>query len=385
MKRTELSPEHQFILETAVVIDDPKKLMELWKENLNWKEIFFQAVTHRTLNMIRYNLIRFGLYSELDTEYKRVMDATWESNNQKNLEYKKYLKIILNKFKKDGLVVPILKGNVLAYHVYPSPAARIFNDMDFLIKYEDISKVTDSLNSLGLVQGDYNKEKGIIEEISRKKIMMHQLSTHELAEFKMTNDNSFAPVINVDINHSILWKGNCPYEIPSEDLINRAVNVEFDDVQGHMLHMFDNIIQLSCHLFKEATLMLWITDLRDLKIYKFSDLYMYLHSFGNSIDWNKFMERIEEYKLQKIIYYNFYYIEKMFGQIVPEEVMKRLKPNNLDYLNQYGLENQEPATWTLGFFERLFDRDRVLTIEEEQCSKMKSFMNKRMEGVKSAN
>ena len=44
-------------------------------------------------------------------------------------------------------------------------------------------------------------------------------------EFLQLSDNPFAPLVEIDVNHDILWKGNCPYKVPTRELIARAVPI----------------------------------------------------------------------------------------------------------------------------------------------------------------
>jgi hypothetical protein len=199
--------------------------------------------------------------------------------------------------------------------------------------------------------------------------------SHELQEFQKLSGNKFARLVEVDVNHDILWKGNCPYKVDTRELISRAVPIEINGAKGYMLDYIDNIIQLSCHLYKEAVLMMWITDLRDLKIYKFADLFMFICKFRKEIDWKLLVERVKSYGLEKIIYYNFHYIGIMFNEVIPAFVLDELRPEDLAYLDEYGVENKEPATWEFDFFTRLFDTNRVLSVAQDKIEGMSKFLN----------
>ncbi|NLK34663.1 MAG: hypothetical protein GX301_04340, partial [Gracilibacteraceae bacterium] len=48
------------------------------------------------------------------------------------------------------------------------------------------------------------------------------------------------------------------------------------------------------------------------------------------------------------------------------------------YLDEYGIENQEPSIWKVDFFTRLFDTNRVLYVEG-QTTGMSRFMEAKME------
>ncbi|HEX2947346.1 MAG TPA: nucleotidyltransferase family protein [Clostridia bacterium] len=379
MEREGLRPERQLVLMTAVEMDDSQagRLKELLDEQLDWSDVIFQMLTHRTLNMFNYNLKKFGMSKVPEKEIQRLLESQWLVYGERNRCYLGYLSEVLKVLGKYNAVVPILKGNLLASLVYPAIEARIFNDLDLLMKLDDVNIVTKALEEAGFIQGFYDEEKQMVVEATRKAKVMTQMVSHELQEFQKVSDNPFAKLVQVDVNHDILWKGNCPYKIDTRDLIGRAVPIELNGAKGYMLDYVDNIIQLSCHLYKEATLMIWITDIRDLKIYKFADLFMYIKKFYGDIDWNLLVSRVKGYNIDKIVYYNFHYIEMMFGELIPQEVMASLRPEDLTYLDEYGVENREPSVWKVDFFTRLFDTNRVLSVEGETTG-MSRFMDAKM-------
>jgi hypothetical protein len=376
MKREEISPERQLVLMTAVEMEDSKgdELMSILEGGIEWPEVIYQMVTHRTLNMFRYNLKKFNLFNTLEQELKRLMDTQWAVFGERNNCYLQKLGEILKEFEKHNVIVPVLKGNLLASLVYPTIESRIFNDLDMLMKLDDVDPVVKALENLGYIQGNYDEKKDEIIEVSRKEKVLHQMATHEIHQFLKLSGNKFAKVVEVDVNHDILWKGNCPYRVPTKDLIGRAIPVEINNVKGYMLEYIDNIIQLSCHLYKEACLMIWISSLKDLKIYKFADLYMYIRKFSDRIDWELLVERVKGYGLEKIVYYNFYYIELMFGEIVPQFVKDGFKPDDLSYLDEFAIENKEPSKWEFDFFSRLFDVSRILNIDQSKAEGMTRFL-----------
>ncbi|PYG88226.1 putative nucleotidyltransferase-like protein [Ruminiclostridium sufflavum DSM 19573] len=377
MKRDELSAERQLVLMTAIEMEEAQGaiLEEILSSHLNWADIIFQMITHRTIGMFYYNLKKFKLVDKLEKEISRLLDAHWQVYGERNGHYQKELAEVLKAFNEHNVVVPILKGNLLASIVYPELETRIFNDLDMIMKLDDVVPVTQALEGIGFIQGHFDEEKQEIIPASRKEKMLQQMVSHELQEFQKLSGNKFAKLVQVDINHDILWKGNCPYKVPTAELIARALPITISGVQGYMLDYIDNIIQLSCHLYKEATLMMWVTDLRDLKIYKFSDLFMYIKKFFGKIDWELLIERVKGYNLDKVVYYNFHYIEMMFGKLIPEKVMEAIRPSDLTYLDEYGIENKEPSIWEYDFFTRLFETDRVLTLAENQVSGMKKYLD----------
>ncbi|WP_438432803.1 nucleotidyltransferase domain-containing protein [Gorillibacterium sp. sgz500922] len=375
MNRLELSLERQLVLLASVEVEEADRphLTELLDATLDWSEILYQMTTHRTLNMLTYNLKKFGLFEPLEGELKRLLNLQWAAYRERNGSYAAKLAETLRAFAEKNVVLPVLKGNLLVNTVYPSLETRTFNDLDFLMQLEDVNAVTEALEGLGYIQGEYDAEAHEIKASSRKAKMVHQMTTHEIQEFIQLTDHPFAPVVEVDVNHDILWRGNCPYKVPTRELIARAVPIELYGERGYRLDHADNLIQLCCHLYKEAVLMVWISSLKDLKLYKFADLYMYIRKFSSEIDWDGFQDRVRHYGLEKVVYYNLHYLQLLFRDIVPEAVREAFRPDDLAYLDQYAIENETPSVWEYDFFTRLFDVNRILSVEEGTAEGFKRF------------
>jgi hypothetical protein len=101
---------------------------------------------------------------------------------------------------------------------------------------------------------------------------------------------------------------------------------------------------------------------------------MYIRKYAGQFDWNVLLERVRGYSLEKVVYYNFHFMTMIFGPLVPAYVMEALKPDDLSYLDEYAIENQEPSKWEFDFFTRLFDVNRILSVDEGQAAGYKRFV-----------
>jgi len=342
--------------------EDIERIRSILCDAPDWKEVLYHSVIHRQLNMVYHQLRRLDLMDSVDNEVAKIMRWNYEVITARNDTYLRELSEISDALNDAGVRAVALKGIMLSTQVYPAPQTRYFNDIDFLIKLSDAPKVTEVLYSLGYVQGQFDKKNRIINEVTRKQKIFHQLTTHELQEFLKIPQEPFVDVLEVDINHSILWVGNCPYSVDNVNLVERALPVEVNGVTTYMLNYEDGLVQLACHLFREATIVYWIKELRDLKIYKFADIYLYIMKFGPKIDWEALLAYVEEHNLNKILYYAFHYVNLMYGNVIAAGIMKRIQPASIEYLDEYGVENDKPTKWACDFSARLFDSNRVQEI-----------------------
>jgi len=356
-----LTAEQQFIVTCSKArLNDADRawLKQHTQAGLDWREVLHQAVAHRTLNLITHHLRELEVFGSLERDLRNLMELHRLAIASRNRSYIGELRVIAREFEKVGVKAALVKGGLLASTLYPSIETRYFNDLDFVVNIKDVTPITAALERVGYVQGQFDAKNHAIVAATRRQKIFHQTSSHELQEFLKLSDHPLVPVIEVDINHSILWVGNCPYSISTEQLISRAVKADMGDDPIYRLDMEDALLQLSSHLFREATILHWISEGRDLKIYKFADIYSYVDRFGPQIDWKKFVATVIEHNLQKVAYYPFHFVNELYGQTIPAEVMTALAPSDLGFLEEYAIEGSAPKRWKLGFAERLFDQAR---------------------------
>lgn len=378
----ELTKERQLVLlcSRGVLKDEHiAEIKDITAQRLDWKEILYQGITHRTLNMMYYHLKSLGLTGRVEEEVLKAMKTQSKVYAIRNKSYFAEIKNIFDRLNENGIRVAILKGNFLASKVYPSVETRTFNDLDFLIDMKDGDRIVKILEDLGYIQGEVD-EKGDIIPSTRKQKMLQQLASNELQECLKKSDNPFTPMYQVDLNFDVLWKGNCPCRIDTAELLDRAVDVYIDGAKTYILDYEDFLVQLSCHLYKEAALLHWINDLRDLKIYKFADILMFVEKYSEEIKWDKLVSFCKRVGCEKIVYYAFYYVNLMYGQVIPEHVMNELEPEDKGYLDEYGIENEQPAKWEFDFFTRMFETGRVLEVSEDLLANRNRFWDTKKQG-----
>ncbi len=376
----EISRERQLIVlcSKGLLMEDEKKYVkEIFENSLNWEEILFQAISHRCLNILYYHLRENGCLDQIDAEIVKLMRNEYELAGLRNETYFKELDNLYAEFHKESVRVAILKGNYLSREVYPEISTRTFNDLDLLISIEDANKVVSIVENVGFIQGDYDKEKDEIVPSTRKQKLYHQMATHELQVCLKKTDYPFTRIIEVDFNHDILWKGNCPYRIDTKELLDRAEPIRILKSDALVLNREDCLLQLICHLYKEAVVINWIADARDLKLYKFADIATFAIKYANSIDWNRLEELSCYYKCEKVVYYVLYYVRYLYGDVIPEWVLNQYKFDSYDFLNEYGVENEMPKQWKSKFSERIFDSAHSRELTAEVTKKNSDFWYKK--------
>lgn len=364
-----MTVEHELLVTLSKSIltpDEDQRVKEIISAWPDWKEIVYQAATHRVLALLYYHLERLHLLDWVERDLRNLLVLHYAAAGEKNRAYYTELKGIARQFETKGVRAALLKGPLLAVTVYPDVATRYSNDLDFLVSLSDVNGVTSALSEVGYVQGSFDKRSGEIIPASRQQKIFHQMSTHELQEFVKKSSMPLLDFFAADINHSILWGGRCPYKVDTGELLARAVPIEIDGQQVWRLNHEDCLLQLCCHLYREATMVHWIEDSRDLKLYKFGDIVNYCTVFADALDWERFHAQVRAASLERIVYHVFHYTIALYGTITATAALvasaERLRPDDLDYLDEYELESGERKRWQRSFLGRLFDIRRLTEV-----------------------
>lgn len=376
----ELCLEHKLIILTSYPeLDEEKeqKIIDILNQPIDWKEILFQAVLHRTINLLYYHLKELNLVSAMHKElYKCMRNSFFVYQVRNQLMYDELGKVA-DALNKEEINYAVLKGVYLSTHVYPCIQTRTFNDVDLLINLKDGNKISKILESLGFIQGDYDAVKDEIIPYNRSQKIYHKMATHEMAPFHKKTGNPFLPVIQIDLNYTVLWKGDCPYDIETDELLERTQLVDISGHQVRTLSTKDFLLQLMFHLYREATSINVISISRDLQLYKFIDIAMFVKRFEKELDWCDLVEYVKEQKAEKVFYYVFHYINILYPELIPQEVMERLDVKDKEYLDEYGLDMGKKYKWNIGFLKRLFKESRMDDLDSDAYDKESIFYNQR--------
>jgi hypothetical protein len=125
-----------------------QRIKALLKENLDWSHLINTAAAHGVTPL---------LYTSLNTTCPEIIPTTvlnqlrdhFFSNAQRNLFLIDELLKLLKLFKEHDIAAIPFKGPVLAASTYGNIALREFNDLDILLRKNDILRAKDLLTSVG--------------------------------------------------------------------------------------------------------------------------------------------------------------------------------------------------------------------------------------------
>ena len=164
----------------------------------------------------------------------------------------------------------MLKGAYLCYR-YPV-GYRTANDIDLLVRPNDVSKIGKALSESGFKQGYIRNDSFV--PATRQEIIESKMTRGETVPYIKEVNLPGMKFLEIDINFSLDFKNGNKALV--EELLDRAVLIKIVDYEIKTLNPIDFFIHLCCHLYKEATTLPWIEMKRDMTLYKYCDIYLLL-------------------------------------------------------------------------------------------------------------
>lgn len=237
--------------------------------------------TPSVLGMLFYNrmqaiaygsLENAGLLSKTNREFRNSLKDAYEYNVMKNNSYFEAIGYMSDLLKDEADKYAMLKGAVLC-RKYPM-GYRTSNDIDLLVRPEDITDLAAALRRAGFLQGRIRK--GMFYEASRREIIESRMMRGETVPFIKEINMPGMRYLEADINFSLDYKNGSNESL--EKIMESSVDIIIDGVRLRTLSEYDFILHLCGHLYKEATTLPWVEMRRDMTMYKYCDIYMCLNN-----------------------------------------------------------------------------------------------------------
>ncbi len=236
------------------------------------------------------------LLCQVNREFRNALSSAYAQNEEKNEMFFLCLQQIRNILWDVSCAYVMLKGAVLCKK-YPS-GYRTSNDIDLLVKAEDVSKIGRLLKEAGFKQG--NIRNGRFMPATRKEIIASKMLRGETVPYIKYIGLAGIPYLEVDINFSLDAQNTEDKLV--DVFLDRRVFEEINDLKIFTLDEYDFFIHLCAHLHKEATTMPWIAMKRDMTLYKYVDIYFLLMQMSPR-DIERIFYRAKKLQLEKICAY----------------------------------------------------------------------------------
>lgn len=333
--------ENQLILEFCKFEYAKKEILtEQIEKQLDYPYILGQLLYNRVGAMAYEALKKHELLHTVNREFRNTLKAIYEYNSTKVDSFVESLEMLQSVCANFNFPYAFLKGAYLV-DVYPK-GLRTSNDIDILIKPENITDLTNALKASGFQQGNILNERFV--PANRTEIISSRMNRGETVPFIKAVDLPGMKYLEIDVNFSLGFRPGMDDQVVS-DFLSRTQPLILSTVST--LNKTDFLIHLCAHLYKEATVMSWVEMGRDISLYKYCDIYLFIQRFMEEKLAAELIQRINGVGLNKECYYALYHTKELFG--VENKSMDRLlseiRPADLSFMTQV-LEPQTGKIYT---------------------------------------
>lgn len=231
---------------------------------------------------------------------------------------------VLGALRDGGVRHAVLKGPYLAEVVYQRPDLRYFTDLDLLVREDDVDAAGRIFARLDYYLAEEGPGESIFDE---GKTQVHYLKPGCLPldlHWQIINLPTHMSSFSVDMEE--IWAGT----VPADVLGGETLVLSPED-----LLLFQCTHMTAHHDFNR---LLWFKDVEQV-----------VRRFGSSIDWQRFAERVKNYRMQTFVYYALLMTRDIFGNMkIPDEVFIAMRPSYL----------------TARLFDRLLKKTNILELQE---------------------
>ena len=355
------------VLGSRVTFDcqNSEKFIQIANEKIDWFMVLNYCIMNKVVGLFWYNAEKYKIDKHVPSSVKYIYDIYKYSEVKRNkaiidsaIEIQQLLQ------DNDVKVVP-LKGLILSHEIYEGLSMRHMNDMDFLIKYDDIKKVQPILEQIGYQVAKIDSVNKKLIPYSREEQIAWSMYMNNHPPFSKVTDNPIIPLLILDFSFSLDFKRD--FNVVNSMVENSKYN---DAYEFNSLNSADFFIHLCCHIFKEATNAIWVLHYQDINLIKFCDAREYLLK-NNSEEWrNEVISKSIKYDTVEAVYFTIYHIIELYNDNI-EEYLQDLNIQNKDFLYSFGKREFGIETkWRKTFIERLFSLGNLDELDNLDMDKL---------------
>jgi acyl carrier protein len=357
---TPVIPEAHLLLCTARLRMTPSQRDQanaLLGTHLNWGAFLDLATRHRVLGLVARNFDRECL-GPLGTVRRSTLRAAYLYNRGRAQAWERERRDLFAAFSDAGLRPIVRKGSYLAQHVYPDPAMRYMEDMDLYVAEHDLAGMTEVMEQLGYRQGGDSRNRRTVEPVDRETALFWRLNVSALPPFLRPTSDPYVDMFSVDVRRDLMEPASGK-SIPAGDFVVRARQVSLAGEDAWAPSHEDMLIDLGVHLYREATTLSSIRSGKDLCLIRFLDITQWYLREAADMDVELLLSLVDKYGVASELYYALHFTDLLYPGVLEPQLLERLRPASLDYLDAYGELDGQPALWSRTFQDRVFDVNRV--------------------------
>lgn len=330
---------------------------------LNLPYILGQLLFHRIGGIAYHNLSQCGILPKLNREFRNPLGMIYEAFAERTKSFLRAEALLAEVLSEAVFPLALLKGAYLA-RLYPI-GTRTSNDFDVLINPNDVQNISGLLLDRGFTQGFLRA--GEFTPATRAEIVYARMNKGETVPFVKQLNLPHMPYLEIDVNFSLGFGSGKDTDAVGAMLSRTESLIETTHGNLPTLCRTDFLIHLCAHLYKEATTFHWVKAGRDLSLYKFCDILLFIDRFMDEDFAERLIISAKELGLQKECYYAFYYTRKLFDiqNALFDVVIAAVRPESTGFMRQIiDPQGKRTLRHDLNFVDYLFHPNRLEILTE---------------------
>ena len=276
----------------------------------NWARFAQICDRFRLGHIIAFNLKAYGNESIIPDNLLKHYNALLMSAAVRNEFWvlARELPSIVDVFSESGIAAMLLKGPVVAMLNYPSPGLRLFGDLDFLVRPDDLDRAAEALMKAGF-QVPRNKQEKIRTRSEHDKTFPPLVRTSRPGETTML-DLHWRLSEKFKSADARLWELARPHKFGKSSVLVPSVEHRLYHVCLHTAqHDFTREVWNGSYLTMQSI----------------CDIDAIIRSEGGNFKWPEFYDVASFSRIERYCYGYFRLAEALLATPIPGEVVDRLR------------------------------------------------------------
>ncbi len=298
-----LTPEERLLILLTLAspeAEEREEIHALAGRVASWDSLHALAEENATGPLVQKNLETAGLFKSLPEEVREKFQKRSNEIRTANEARLEAARILFAKFGERKIPVVILKGILFAETIYQNPCYKKMNDVDILIRREDLEAVYDIYEEL-----DYFSMGELLGDKPRKQ---EKFSHHTPPFF----NRKLTLMVGT---HWGLITPLAPYTLDYEAIWSRVEEIDFYGHPALAMSPEDNLHHLCVHL------PYYKTGLREL-----ADIYNLVRHTGTGLDWNLFREEMRKAGTENLVYHGLGLANRILPSTEAGELLREIEP-----------------------------------------------------------
>lgn len=345
---------------------DPTMLESILNSDIDWSEVLRIASKNKVLYLLYENIVNLGFLKHIPKYFASLLEDACYCNVIRNSEKLAELNKLMTGINDSKIKAAPVKGGYLIDNLYNNRRARVTNDIDILIKRENIKQIDMIMKKMEYTSGEIDEKSDSVVPPKQTKKVLYKTKMYDLLPYAKHStvmskgfiifDFSFAFDFGLDLS-------------PVNEMLD-SVGVTNGCNELLPEHFF---IHMCCHHYREATHTEWIKMGKDLTLMKFCDVREFVRKKMDAQALERALLFAKKHNLQKAVYFTVYFLKMIYNDGYEDRVLSSISINDDDFMYCFSDDGKGEQTkrkkdfWASLFSDNNFD-------EIEKSRKYESLM-----------